>query len=107
MAVAKKEVFVGVELEWAEKQLQEWKEYVDVNPLVALKDRVGYKSTANGGQIPYVISSIEQQGKFLQDTIKNYLNLLKQVDDMRKMEEEKKIKARGVESLSPGEEGLI
>ena len=106
MAVAKK-VFIGAELEWAEKKLEEWKEYVDAHPLNELKDRVGTKLTANGGQVPYTISNIEQQGKFLQDTIKTYLALLKEVDTMRSLEEEKKIKARGVESLSPMEDGSI
>jgi hypothetical protein len=106
MAVAKK-LFVGAELEWAEKQLCEWKDYVDAHPLISLQDRVGQKTTAKGGMIPYVISSIEQQGKFLQETMKMYLNLLKEVDLMRSLEEEKKIKARGVESLSPMEDGSI
>jgi hypothetical protein len=54
-----------------------------------------------------VIASIEQQGKFLQETMKNYLALLQQVDNMRAMEEEKKIKARGVENLSPLEDGSV
>lgn len=106
MAVAKK-LFVGAELEWAEKQLQEWKDYVEAHPLATLKDRVGQKTTAKGGMIPYVISSIEQQGKFLQETMKMYLMLLSQVDQMRSMEEEKKIKARGVENLSPLEDGTV
>ncbi len=106
MAVAKK-VFIGAELEWAEKKLEEWKEYVDAHPLNELKDRVGTKITANGGQVPYTISNIEQQGKFLQDTIKTYLALLKEVDTMRSIEEDKKIKARGIENLSPLEDGSI
>ena len=103
----KKDTYVGAELDWAEQQLETWKEYVDAHPLATLKDRVGYETTSNGGQVPYVISSVEQQGKFIQETMKNYLALLKEVDNMRKLEEEKKIKARGVETLSPMEEGLI
>ena len=106
MAVAKK-TFIGAELDWAEKQLKEWQEYVDSKPLATLQDRIGTKLTANGGQIPYVISSIEQQGKFLQDTTKMYLALLKEVDIMRTIEEDKKIKARGVENLSPLEDGTV
>lgn len=106
MAVAKK-LFVGAELDWAEKQLLEWKDYIDAHPLVSLKDRVDYKPTAKGGVIPMVIASIEQQGKFIQETMKNYLALLKEVDNMRSMEEEKKIKARGVENLSPLEDGSV
>lgn len=106
MAV-KKDTYVGADLEWAEEQLATWRVYVDAHPLGELKDRIAYKSTANGGQMPMVVASIESQGKFIQETMKNYLSLLKQVDDMRKMEEDKKIKARGVDSLSPMEEGII
>lgn len=89
MATAKK-LFVGAELEWAEKQLSEWKDYVDAHPLANLTDRIGNKPTKNGGMMPYIIASIEQQGKFIQDTMKMYLALLKEVDLMRSMEEEKK-----------------
>ena len=106
MATAKR-LFVGAELEWAEKQLQEWKDYIDAHPLATLKDRIGNKPTKNGGMMPYVISSIEQQGKFIQDTMQKYLLLLKEVDVMRSLEEEKKIKARGVEQLTPLEDGSI
>lgn len=106
MAVAKK-LYVGAELEWAEEQLQSWKSYVDKNPLHELKDRIEFKPTARGGVMPMVVASIEQQGKFIQDTMKNYLLLLKEVDVMRSNEEEKKIKARGVENLSPLEDGSI
>jgi hypothetical protein len=103
----KRETYVGAELAWAEKQLGEWKDYIDANPLSGLKDRIENKPTARGGIIPMVVSSIEQQGKFIQETMKNYLMLLKEVDGMRTREEEKKIKARGVESLSPMEEGMV
>lgn len=107
MAVTKKTIYVEAELEWAEQQLQQWKDYVDTKPLSSLQDRVGQKTTAKGGLIPYVISSIEQQGKFLQDTMEKYLKLLGEVNRMRSLEEEKKIKARGVENLSPLEDGSI
>jgi len=48
--------------------------------------------------IPMVVASIEQQGKFIQDTMKNYLSLLKEVDAMRAIEEAKK-EARGSASV--------
>jgi len=98
MATKKKELFIDVELEWAEEQLKSWKQYVDNNPLHELKDRVEMKPTAKGGLMPMVIASIEQQGKFIQDTMKNYLALLKQVDEMRSIEEAKK-EARGSSSV--------
>lgn len=107
MAVAKKNIYVEAELEWAEKQLLEWKDYIDARPLASLRDREGQKTTMKGGIIPYVISSIEQQGKFLQDTMEKYLKLLGEVNKMRTLEEEKKIKARGIDNLSPLEDGSI
>lgn len=107
MATAVKKLYTSMELEWAEKQLLEWRDYIDAHPLATLEDRVGQKPTRNGGMIPYVISSVEQQGKFIQDTLQKYLLLLKEVDNMRAIEEEKKIKARGVEDLTPMESGTI
>lgn len=96
--MAKKQVFIEVELEWAEQQLATWKAYVDNNPIHELKDRIEKKPTKNGGYIPMVVASIEQQGKFIQDTMKNYLALLKEVDTMRSAEEAKK-EARGSASV--------
>jgi hypothetical protein len=106
MAV-KKNIYVEAELEWAEKQLLEWKDYVDANPLASLKHDIQWKPTKNGGTMPMVIASIQQQGKFIQDTMEKYLKLLAEVNRMRTLEEEKKIKARGIENLSPLEDGSI
>lgn len=79
----KKQLFIEMELEWAEEQLASWKAYIDCHPFEELKDRVEMKPTARGGLMPMVIASIEQQGKFLQETLKNYLALLKEVNLMR------------------------
>lgn len=92
--MAKKPIYIDVELDWAEQQLDSWKRYVDANPIDRLRDRIENKPTARGGVIPMVIASIEQQGKFIQETMKNYLALLKEVDSMRAAEEAKK-EARG------------
>ena len=94
MAAKPKNNFINTELEWAESQLATWKAYVDANPLHELKDRIEWKPTARGGTMPMVIASIEQQGKFIQDTMKNYLQLLAVVDDLRE-KEEKKLELRG------------
>lgn len=106
MAV-KKNNYITAELDWAEEQLASWKAFVDANPMHQLKDRLSYKETKGGGVIPMVVASIEQQGKFLQDTIKNYLALLEVVDKLREAEELKKEKVRGSEELSPMENGEI
>ena len=97
MAV-KKTTFINAELEWAEEQLHSWKAYVDANPLHELKDRIEWKPTAKGGMLPMVIASIEAQGKFIQETMKNYLSLLEVVDKLRTQEEAKK-EARGSGSV--------
>ncbi len=91
----KKTTYINTELDWAEQQLASWKQYVDANPLHELKDRIEWKPTAKGGMLPMVIASIESQGKFVQETMKNYLALLEQVDKLREKEEAKKIETRG------------
>jgi hypothetical protein len=95
---AKKQLYTEIELSWAEEQLLTWRQYVNDNPLNELKDRLSYKETKTGGMIPMVVASIESQGKFIQDTMKNYLALLKEVDAMRAVEEAKK-EARGSASV--------
>lgn len=94
MAAPKKTTFISVELDWAEQQLSSWKGYVDANPMHELKDRIEWKPTAKGGMLPMVIASIESQGKFIQETMKNYLALLEVVDKLRE-KEESKIEIRG------------
>ena len=99
MAV-KKNMYITAELEWAEEQLESWKKYVDTHPLHEMKDRIEFKPTARGGLIPMVIASIEAQGKFIQETMKNYLSLLEVVERLREKEESKK-EARGSGSVPP------
>lgn len=94
MTTRKKETFISVELDWAEEQLASWKQYVDANPLHKLTDRIEWKPTARGGTMPMVIASVEQQGKFIQETMKNYLALLEVVDKLRE-KEEAKVDVRG------------
>jgi hypothetical protein len=97
MALTKK-TFINTELDWAEAQLSTWRQYIDDNPLHELTDRIEYKELAKGGTIPMVIASIEAQGKFLQETMKNYLALLEVVDKLR--EKENAIKeARGASTV--------
>ena len=97
--VAKKSNYINAELDWAEDQLVTWREYVSSNPLPSLVDRIEYRQTKTG-TMPMVIASIEQQGKFIQETMKNYLSLLEIVDKLREIEESKK-SARGKSSVPP------
>jgi len=102
----KKTTYINAELDWAEAQLQSWKSYVDANPLHELKDRIEWKPTAKGGMLPMVIASIEAQGKFIQETMKNYLALLAVVDKLRKIEEAK-VEVRGNGELSSMAEDFL
>ena len=102
----KKGTFINAELDWAEQQLQSWKAYVDANPLHTLKDRVEWKPTSKGGMIPMVIASIEAQGKFIQETMKNYLALLEVVEKLRE-KEEAKVEVRGNGELSSMAEDFL
>jgi hypothetical protein len=97
MAV-KKDVYINTELDWAEEQLKSWRAYVDKNPFHSLTDRIEWKPIARGGTMPMVIASIEQQGKFLQETMKNYLALLEVVNNLRE-KQEAKIEVRGKAEL--------
>jgi hypothetical protein len=86
--------YINADLDWAEEQLESWKAYVNQNPIHELKDRIEWKPTSRGGSMPMVIASIEQQGKFIQETMKNYLLLLEVVDKLRE-KEEAKVQLRG------------
>ena len=85
--------FISAELDWAEEQLAHWKAYVDNNPMHKLVDRVQYKEMKSG-MVPVVVSTIESQGKFIQETMKNYLTLLEVVEKLREKDVVKK-EARG------------
>jgi hypothetical protein len=71
-----------------------------------LKDRIEWKPTSKGGMLPMVIASIESQGKFIQETMKNYLALLEVVDKLRE-KEESKIEIRGSGDLSSMAEDFL
>ncbi len=106
MPAVKKNNYITAELDWAENQLADWRDYVDNNPISTLKDRVEWKSTKGGGTMPMVIASIEQQGKFLQETMKNYLLLLEVVNNLRE-KEEAKLEARGGKAIAGGLMGKL
>jgi len=106
MAKTTKATYVNAELDWAEQQLASWKAYVDANPLHEMKDRIEWKPTAKGGMMPMVVASIEAQGKFIQETMKNYLALLEVVDKLRE-KEEAKVEVRGNGELSSMAEDFL
>lgn len=91
--MATKTKYINAELDWAEEQLQSWRDFMDANPIHLLEDRIQWRTTKSG-TYPSVVASVEQQGKYIQDMMKNYLSLLEVVDKLREIEEKKK-EARG------------
>ena len=85
--------YIGAELDWAETKLQQLQEYIDENPIHLLTDRTEIEETKTGTKVK-VIATIETQGKYIQEMMKNYLSLLGEVDKLRSVEEQKK-EARG------------
>lgn len=85
----KQNLYVSAELDWAESQLETWKAYVDKNPIHELQERMVWKETRGGGQMPIVSETIGQQIKTLTDLMTKYLSLLEVVDKLREKEEAK------------------
>lgn len=98
---AKANVYTSAELDFAEAQILSWRTYVEAHPFEGLKDRIEWKPTKGGGLMPMVVASIEQQGKFLQETIKNYLLMLDIVEKLRE-KEALKVTARGGKEVKGG-----
>ena len=88
-----KQTYVNAELKWAEKKLKDWKKYIDQNPINELQDRMALKQTAKG-TISVVSATIESQIKSIRDTMKEYMQLLETVNNLREKEEARK-EARG------------
>ena len=94
MATKKVNNYISAELNFAEQSLQQWREYIEANPIPDIRDRWGVKEMPKGGQTMVVTSTAEQQIKCVQDTLAKYLQLLEVVDKLRE-KEEAKIEARG------------
>lgn len=104
MAV-KKNNYISADLDFAEEQLQQWRKYMEDNPLDKIEDRWGKKEMPKGGHTWVVTSNREAQIKCVQETLSKYLQLLEVVKSLREKEEIKKASARGNTDLSPLEEG--
>ncbi len=90
----KRNSYISADLEFAETQLQTWREYIETNPINEIKDRWGMKEMPKGGHTWVVTASAEQQIKCVQDTLAKYLQMLEVIDKLRESEEKKK-EARG------------
>lgn len=94
MAVKKANNYISTELDFAESQLVNWKEYIETNPIDKIVDRWGKKEMPKGGYAHVVTATAESQIKCVQDTLTRYLQLLEVVNNLREKEDAKK-EARG------------
>jgi len=92
--------YITAELNFAEQQLESWKEYIESNPINKVEDRWGKKEMPKGGYAWVVTASAEQQIKCIQDTLTKYLQLLDVVNNLREKDEAKK-EARGTATVPP------
>lgn len=86
----KRTTYIDAELDFAEEQLASWKKFIEDNPINELEAKIAYKETKGGGTMPMVIETVSTQVRTLRETLREYLALLKEVDNMRKAEEAKK-----------------
>lgn len=86
--------FINQDIEWCEKRLEEWQQFIDNNPVDQLKTRI---ELVNGKEV--ITSSIENQGKFIQETMKNIISMLEALDKLRE-KEATKMQIRGGGELS-------
>jgi hypothetical protein len=94
------QLLIEYELEFLEKKLKELKDYIESNPFSTLADRMAWKETRAGGAIPICIANKEAQRKDLTQALKDYVDILRSVDDLRRREEVKK-EARGSSTVPP------
>lgn len=83
------------ELEWLESKANSIKKYVDANPYHKVEDRTVTKYTKDGEAYPDIVQKIEVIQKSLRDSLKEYADLMSQIDKLREEEKKKEVVARG------------
>lgn len=107
MATKKKNSYIEKPLDWLKKKIEEMQEYVDDRPVNELKDRMGSRLMKGGGQMPYVIQTIEAQRSDLSKAIIEISQMLAAVKELETAEEKKSLATRGNEELTPMESGEL
>lgn len=98
MAISK---YAKINLEFAKKQLEEWKAYLEAHPFDTMEDRIKLKETKNGGVIPVPIATIEAQQKNCRDMLREYVALTAEVEKQLAEAPEKDTSTYGNVGASP------
>lgn len=96
--MAKVNTYSQYEIEFLEDKLQELEQYIKDNPFHTLDDRMGWRPGKNGDEIPYCIATKEAQRKDITQAIKDYAEILQQVERIREKEEVKSTLRGGKEA---------
>lgn len=86
---------ISEELDWLESKANSIKQYVDANPYHLVQDRTVTKYTKDGGSYEDVVQKIEVIQKSLRDSLKEYADLIAQIDKLREEEKKKEVVGRG------------
>ncbi len=97
MAKAKNN-YISFELDWLEKKAEELKISVDASPFNHLTDRLIEKMTARG-QVEEIAATIEDQRRSLTQAMKDYVQIIEAINNLRE-KEEAKIESRGGQDVS-------
>jgi hypothetical protein len=104
MATTKKNSYITAEIDFAEMQVEKWKNYLQENPYDKVVDRKELQKTKTGGSFYAVVQTKEAIQKSLRDTTKEYLAMLEVIDKLRAVDEAKKKTARGSVNIPEGME---
>ena len=92
MATKKKNKFIFGNLDWCEATLHQWQKYIDDNPWENLIDRFAQKETLKGGIIDILAANKETQMESHRKTMKDIMELLLRINELRAEEEGKNAK---------------
>jgi len=96
MAVAKKNIYITAELEFAEQQLASWKNWLISNPYETIVDRKEMQmNKKTGGSFMTTVQTKEAIQKAHRDTLKEYLAMAEVVERLRAADEIKKKSVKG------------
>lgn len=91
--------FVDSELTWLEARLSEIKSYIDENPYHLISDRI-VSLTTHLGLSEKVAATVEVQQKACREALKEYTQLLIEVNRLREVQSKETIVRGGVKANS-------
>ncbi len=102
---AKKNSYIGMDIEFAETQIASYRKWLEDNPYEEIADRKEVQlNKKTGGSFLTTVQTKEAIQKAHRDTTKEYLQMIEVVDRLRSIDEVKKKAARGMAEVPEGME---